>query len=264
MAEPEIAAQWRPTLVELAQRLSWNLSNEQLDAYLSNLARLGLPPPLQPYCEQVLRYFHHDHPIMLALRDEEHADHQRAWAWVSEEIQRVARIKGLLWSGDRSVERTDLVQLVQAEVVRSLGEYRFESSLRTWLQSVTIRRLSRFHRDSGAAKRAVQLAPLEAVEQRPVDDDVEHQALASALVADVAHTLSTAKDKRMLQLFQLSMLADRSAEEIGERLQLHPSRVRALLKVLRELLASDERVAQWRSSADLRASPEPQLQQRYT
>lgn len=244
MIEPEIAAaQWRRMLVELAQHSSWNLSPSQIDEYVSRIARLSPPPAAQPRCEQVLRNFHQDHAMVIALRDERSANHQDAWSWAHEEIRQAARSKRLLWSGDRAVEENDLIQIVQTEVFRSIGEYRFESSLRTWLHSVTIRRLSRFHRDQGAAKRAVQLAPLEAAQHRVTDDDLESQALASALAADVAVILSTAKDRRLLQIFQLHMLDDRSIEEIGVRLALHPSRVRALLKTLRELLAADGRIA---------------------
>jgi DNA-directed RNA polymerase specialized sigma24 family protein len=52
-------------------------------------------------------------------------------------------------------------------------------------------------------------------------------------------------DDRLATIFRQRYLFERSAEEIGNQFQLHPSRIRALLKQARLILAEDPTLRAW-------------------
>jgi RNA polymerase sigma factor (sigma-70 family) len=247
MVEREsLMARCRSCLAAMNQREGWGLTGQQIDSYTDQIVLQVPAASLAAQLEQVARYFHNDHRLFNALQDEGSPDHAAAWAWAQHEIARTAQIKGLGWSKDRSVELSDLVQTVQAEMARALRDYRFESSLRTWLQGVTVRRLRRFHRDSSAIKRAIQPEPLEAAGEQAIEwDELEQEILAGAVLAEIRRALSHTADPRYAQLVQLHLVDDHTTTEIGERVHLHPSRVRALLKIARTLLQQDDRLRAW-------------------
>lgn len=236
----------RALVVDLSRREGWGLSEEQILTYADQILQRIPGASHSNQLADVIRYFHFDHALDAALRDENSRDHLAAWAWVQREVARTAQRKGLEWSRDRSVELSDLVQTVQVEVARALPGYRFESSLRTWIQGITLRRLRRFHRDGAAAKRAIMPEPLEAANEHAVEwHDQEPEILARALQAEITRVLNEAGDNRLDQLVRLSLVNDRTAEEIGARVQLHASRVRALLKTARMLLQEDAALRDW-------------------
>lgn len=236
----------RACVADLSEREGWGLSETQIAAYAERIVSQAPATPLAIPLELVVRYFHRDHALYDALRDEDSPQHAPGWAWVQREITRTAQIKGLGWSRDRSVELDDLVQTVQAEVARALPDYRFASSLRTWLQSVTVRRLRRFHRDSLAAKRAVVPEPLEAASEQAFEwNELEHELMAGALLEEIARVLRAAGDPRYVTIVRLALVDDHTSQEIGERLRLHPSRVRALLKLARTHLREDTALRAW-------------------
>ncbi|NTU83844.1 MAG: hypothetical protein HGA45_31470, partial [Chloroflexales bacterium] len=158
----------RKTIDELSRCAGWRLGPDQVEAYVAQILCQVPAAVLENQLEQVVGHFHADHQLVAALRDARSPAHAEAWAWVEREIARVTQVKGLAWSRDRAVEAGDLVQTVHAEVVRVIGDYHYASSLRTWLQSVTVRRLRRYHRDSSAAKRAVRPEPLEQAVEQPL------------------------------------------------------------------------------------------------
>jgi len=236
----------RSCVIDLDQRYGWGLTSEQVDTYVVQLLRHVPAHSLEAQMEQIVSYFHADHGRVAALSDQHSLEHRDAWAWVEYEIARVAKIKGLNWSRDRIVEMSDLVQTVVAEVVRSLGDYRFESSLRTWLHGVTVRRLRRFHRDSSAAKRTGQIEPIDAAADQAQEwAQSEQPIMASLLAAEITRVLSITGDKRYARIFLMRTVGDMSSDEIGQRLRLHPSRVRALLKIARDLLRQDPGLRSW-------------------
>jgi RNA polymerase sigma factor (sigma-70 family) len=245
-------AQCRATIAALSDREHWGLPQHQIDAYAEQLLRQIPPAYLETQLEEIVRHYHANHRLVAALRDQQSVEHGDAWAWVEREITRVTQIKGLAWSKDRAVEMDDLVQTVQAEVVRVIGDFRYASSLRTWLQGVTTRRLHRYHRDSAAAKRAaVRSEPLEYAVELPVEwGDLEQQIMASVLAEEIGRILRTNGDARYAQIFHLRVLGDQSAEEIGSLVKLHPSRVRALLKLAREILRGDPGLRDWNRDDD--------------
>lgn len=239
----------RQAVEELNRREGWNLTGNQAETYIKQIKQWMPDDSLTAQLDQVVRYFHQEHQLITALQDEQSVQHHQAWAWVDYEIMRVAKIRRLDWSSDQSVEHDDLIQSVRVEVARSLGRYRFESSLRTWLQQVTIRRLSRLHRDNTADKRAVRPGKIEDAEGETVEwSELEHLANAKALLDEIKRILNSQPDKRLIHIFYMSVVEDWSTEEIGRKLQLHPSRIRALLKYTRDLLRQDRSLQLWRTS----------------
>jgi RNA polymerase sigma factor (sigma-70 family) len=233
-------------VINLDQRYGWGLAHAQVETYVVQLLRHVPADSLEAQMEQIVSYFHADHGRVAALTDQRSLEHRDAWAWIEHEIALVAKIKGLSWSRDRIVELSDLVQTVVAEIVRSLGDYRFESSLRTWLHGVTVRRLRRFHRDSSAAKRSGQIEPIDAAAEQALEwGQSEQPIMASLLAAEIARVLSSKGDKRYAHIFLMRTVGDMSSDMIGQRLGLHPSRVRALLKIARDLLRQDPGLRSW-------------------
>jgi RNA polymerase sigma factor (sigma-70 family) len=238
--------QCRSTIAALNEYEGWGLSQRQIDVYADQIFRQVPAVYLETQLEEIVRHFHSDHRLVVALRDQDCAEHGEAWAWVEREIARVTQLKGLAWSKDRAVDVDDLVQTVHAEVVRAIGDFRYSSSLRTWLQSVTVRRLRRYHRDTSAAKRAVRAEPLDQAVEHPVEwGDLEQQIMASVLAEEIGRILTKTGDERYARIFYLRIIGDQSAEEIGCKVQLHASRVRALLKLARELLRQDPGLRDW-------------------
>lgn len=247
MFEREILSnRCRRCVIDLDHRHGWGLDHQQVDSYVANLLIQVPARSLEAQMEQVVMYFHAEHRRVAALTDQRNADHRDAWLWIEHEIALVAQIKGLNWSRDRVVEVSDLVQTVMAEVVRCLGDYRFESSLRTWLHGVTVRRLRRFHRDSSAAKRSGYPESIDtAVEQAIEWGQNEQPIMASVLASEIDRVLSITGDPRYARIFMMRVIGDLSTEEIGQRLHLHPSRIRTLLKLARELLRQNPGLRSW-------------------
>lgn len=231
---------------ELSRTRGWGLSQHQIAAYAGQI--LGRVPShlLESQLEQVIGHYHADHLLVAALADPRSPDHAAAWIWVAQEITRATKIAGLAWSKDRAVEIEDLVQTVQAEVVRVLGSYHYASSLRTWLQSVTIRRLRRYHRDAAAAKRSGCLGPLGDAVEQPVEwVEFEPQVMAALLKNEIYRVLATSGDERYARIFHLRVVQDQSAEEIGAQFRLHASRVRVLFRFALTLLQEDPALRAW-------------------
>lgn len=209
-------------LQALARELIAKLPAERLDAQL----------------DAITGYCLNHHQQVRALLDPQDRDHHEQWQSLIRRIRMIARHRGFGQISDGAIDLEDLVQLVCAEVVTSLDNYYYESSLETWLHSVTLRRLRRFQRDQGAAKRSAEREPLDAAEELP-DPQAHHDArvFAAELLARIeAILLREKRGKRLYQIFVLRVLEDRSTEEIGALIHLHPSRVRVLLNAAREAL----------------------------
>lgn len=247
MFEPEtLVVRCRQCIHDRNQDQGWGLSNEQIDIYVEQIVGQVPAHSLERQMAQIVGYFHNDHRRVADLHDPSSANHAASWKWVTTEIARAAQIKGLSWSRDPMVDLDDLVQTVQTEVVRSLPGYHFESLLSTWLHGLTVRRLRRFHRDNSAAKRAVRPESLEAAIEQGVDVTQNDQMLlASVLWAEIKRVLAPFGDERYANIFLMRVVGDFSSEEIGARLQLHPSRVRALLRIGRDLLRSSPSLRSW-------------------
>lgn len=235
----------------LNAREQWNLTEADIAEYAEQIAQHLSTTSTDSQIETVARYFHQEHKLVTSLSNSQHLQHHTAWEWASQEITRALHVQGLAWSKDRSIEIDDLVQTVRVEIVRSLGHFRYSSSLRTWLQSITLRRIRRYHRDSAAAKRPQNVAGLEqALEVGIGWEDFEDGVRGRLLLEMIRTVLAQADDKRLAQILLLRAVDDKSAEDIGRQFELHPSRVRTLLSIARDLLKNDLSLQQWLHQED--------------
>lgn len=176
-------------------------------------------------------------PQVQALIDPDHPGHDEQWQIALQRIRYIARLRGFSDTGDSAIELEDLVQTIANEFHQSLARYSYESTLETWLHSVTIRQLHRFRRDRSAAKRSAVYEPFERAELVPDPADDEAYIHGLELSERIKHILERQKDgKRLAKVFFLHALADCSTETIGKLIGRHPSRVRALLTLAREAL----------------------------
>jgi len=199
-------------------------------------------PPKEPLLPHIVRHLLEDFDLVEALRNEHSLNHSGAWQWVGVEIMRATRRHGLDRIQDRALDNDDFVQVVQVEIARSLTRFRFESSLRTWLQNVTLRRLRRLHRDARAARRRAQVpADLEEVDTlQHVDwSSFEDRTFARELMQEILAILQTQPDWRLAEIFVNSVVQNWSTADIARRLELHPSRIRALMQRARQILSND-------------------------
>jgi RNA polymerase sigma factor (sigma-70 family) len=241
----------RAVILMLNLRERWGLTDEQINLYVEQITDQVPAAILATSLEIVSSQFHADHKLVAALRNEQDPDHERAWEKVASDITRIIRFNNLGKSPDRAVEFTDIVQVAQVELARALGNYHYKSSLRTWLQSVTIQRLRRYHRDNSAAKRSAQLEPLEEAAELQVEgESIEPQIMANELEAEIQRKLSAQHGERAARIFRMRVIDDLSAQEIGERVNLHPSRVRTILRLAFELLKNDVDLRNWNSEED--------------
>lgn len=187
--------------------------------------------------DTTIAYYLTYQPQVRSLLDPSQPDHHEQWQVAFRRIRYIARLHGFGETGDSAVELADIVQTIAGEFHLSLTRYSYESTLETWLHSVTIRQLYRFRRNRGAAKRSAIYEPFERAELVPDPGADEAHIHAAELAKQIKLILERQKDgKRLAQVFLLHALADQSAETIGKLIGRHPSRVRALISIAREVL----------------------------
>jgi RNA polymerase sigma factor (sigma-70 family) len=248
--QDDLGPRCRAVILMLNLRERWGLTDEEIDTYVEQITDQVPHAILATSLEIVASHFHADHKLVAALRNEQNPDHGAVWKKITSDITRIIRFKNLDRSPDRAVELTDVIQVAQVELARAIGNYHYKSSLRTWLQSVTIQRLRRYHRDNSAAKRSAQLEPLEDATEQVEGESIEPQIMASELEAEIQRKLSAQQGERVARIFHMRMIDELSAQEVGERVNLHPSRVRTLLRLALELLKNDADIRSWNSEED--------------
>jgi RNA polymerase sigma factor (sigma-70 family) len=215
-----------------------HLSEATLHTLASELVARVPAKRLVPLVDTIVANYLNHRQQVAALLDPEHPDHNDQWRIATDRISYIARLRGFADTKDSATDLDDLVQIVSIEFCSSLSRYYFESTLDTWLHSVTLRRLRRFRRDLSAAKRSAIREPFElAVEIPDPTADDSSRVIAAELCDRIRDVLERQKGgKRLAVVFFLHALADRSTEEIGDLIGRHPSRVRSLLKTAREVL----------------------------
>jgi RNA polymerase sigma factor (sigma-70 family) len=243
---------YRHILEHLNQQEGWNLDAAAQEHYVREISARNPHERLGKRSEQIVRNYHQDHWQLQALTDPHRSDHPDAWAQVQNHILVAARRHNLTSLRDTAMGTDDIVQIVQAEIVRSLPSYRYESSFRTWVFSVTTRRLQRLLRDGGAEKRAIQPDSIDTIEDELIDPEgIEPVANARALLQQIEQILIRAEGPRLARIFRLHGHDDRTVEEIGRFVHLHPSRVRVLLARAREILQADPTITTWKHQEDV-------------
>lgn len=241
---------WEAQVAALDVEQGWGLDQADRARYV---AALHVCLPAEATAAEVRRvcgYYHQDHRLVAALRKQAHPQHSQAWdTWTQLAIQTLYS-EGLARSSDQAHDPHDLAQAALAELARALPTFRYQSRLETWMHAVVVRTARRLYRDSHAKKRPQQCASLNQMPEfdQPLPTGGDHPEAATdakALRELVWTALANAADERMARIFFLHAVEDCATEAIGQRVQLHPSRVRALLAQARAILQNHPGLQAW-------------------
>lgn len=251
MPDRETLDQCRRLIAACDREQGWALDSAALERYVAAVAPLleGLPAERWP---AAAANFHADHATVAALRDAGSPGHARAWERWSSQALGFLRSAGLDWSSDGAVGAEDMVQIALAALAQALPSYRYHSRFSSWAYSVVVRSAQRQLRAARAQRRSAAVASLEAVEEGALPagpaDAQEQAARASLLAERVRLVLAAHPDRRLAAIFHLWAAEERTSAEIGALVGLHESRVRALLKLARELLRASPEIRAWLDS----------------
>ncbi len=239
----------------LNQEFQWGLESADHLRYAH-----AVLPCLPSTCSEgqvrtIVMNYHLDHTLVESLRDRGHQHYQQAWAdWMHQALP-VLRRAGLSWSSDVSIDSDDLAQIARFEVFRSIDSFRYQSRFSTWAHRVIVYGIQRHIRDSLAQKRAVRPGSLDQVTTPEVPitlvDQPEEIVSARLLMEQIAAILNEQADPRLHNFFQLWAVQDIRVADIGTMVQLHPSRIRALLQHIRQILREHPDIQAWRDAADV-------------
>lgn len=235
------------------QQYGWQLDALTYEGYVCALTPLMalVLPERRP--GMALNY-HLDHRIVSALGDARHPAHNDTWAHWSRQVLGVLRRSGLDWSRDSAIELDDLAQVARGDLAQALPSYRYQSRFLSWAYSVVVRSAHRHLRVSYAHRRSAPLVSLEALTTPlPVEALTPHHedvTYARLLAARIHAVLSAQSDQRLIAIFRLWALEEHTSAEIGVLVDLHESRVRALLKLARTVLRNDPTLQQWQAPID--------------
>ncbi|RRR66565.1 MAG: sigma-70 family RNA polymerase sigma factor [Candidatus Viridilinea halotolerans] len=252
-SEPSDMAACRQTIRMSAQQYGWQLDALTCERYVRVLTPL-LAAALPERRPLIVLHYHLDHRTVAALSDANHPAHHDTWLQWSQRALGVLRSAGVAWSYDRLLTIDDLAQLALGDLVQALPSYRYQSRLLSWAYSVIVRSAHRHLRAAHAQRRCGPSLPLDELTVPPsvVTRQAHHEEVAHArlLATHVERVLAAQSDPRLLTIFQLWAVEEYTSAEIGALVNLHESRVRALLTLARRVLRTDPTIKQWRASAD--------------
>jgi RNA polymerase sigma-70 factor (ECF subfamily) len=157
--------------------------------------------------------------------------------------------RALVRLGVASADVEDVVQEVFLVVHRRLGEFRHESTMRTWVYGIAVH-TARNYRRTGV-RRHRDGSDVEAGESLPETADRAPDALlAKAQAAELLIQLLQDLDQDSREVFVLAELEEMTAVEIGEVLALKPNTVSSRLRTARR--AFDEAVRRNRARDEWR------------
>jgi RNA polymerase sigma factor (sigma-70 family) len=247
--EVEAAHGWEALVAALDMEQGWGLAEVEQARYVAALRAYLPTEATAAEVRRVCAYYHQDHGLVAALRDQNHPQHSPAWdTWTQLALQTLYGA-GLARSSDHAHDAHDLAQAALVELTHALPTFRYQSRLETWMHAVVVRTARRLYRDSHAKKRPQQCASLtqlpEFDQPVPMGDHPETATDAKVLRELVWTALTSTADERMARIFFLHAVEDCATEAIGQRVQLHPSRVRALLAQARAILQNHPGLQAW-------------------
>src|SRR5688572_18754220 len=132
-----------------------------------------------------------------------------------------------LYCSDRE-DRKDLFQEIVLQVWKSLGNFRHESSLSTWMYRIALNTaITHFKKE----KRSVNLIHIEGIEIPDINDSEEKEELLTQLFAAIEHLDKI--DKSIILLY----LDEKSYDEISEITGLSKSNVGVKLNRIKTKLS---------------------------
>jgi RNA polymerase sigma factor (sigma-70 family) len=250
MHDRELLARCQATLTTCDSELGWGLSPADRYRYAAAVCALLLPGASGTLIRDVTVNYHADHALVEALRDARRPEHNAAWAEWMHRTMGVLRANGFGRSDNTLLDPADLVQVANAALVRALPTYRYQSRFSSWAFRVIVQSARNELRAALAQKRAAQPASLDQLAEgdHPADSRSrdEERANSQLLVGMVRGILAAHPNERLGRIFLLWALADQRVADIGALLQLHPTRVRALLREARALLQNSHAIREWR------------------
>lgn len=246
--DPNILDRCRQLIAESDEQLGWSLGPSAREHYAAVLAPLldGLPEERWP---AVAANYHTDHNIVAALRAADHPDHNHAWTRWCAQVIGVLRRSGRGWPEDGVLTIDDLAQTARLALAQALPGYRYRSRFSSWAYSVIERSARDQLRAAHAQRRSGSTTSLDSLAEasQPSDLSAAHEQSAHArlLAERIAVVLDAHPDRRLARIFHLWAVEDRTSAEIGMIVNLHESRVRALLKLARALLRADPELQEW-------------------
>lgn len=251
--------QCRQLIGECNRQFVWHLDAVTCERYARALTPLltDAPPEL---ARSIVQHYHMDHRLVAALRDRRHPSHDDTWRQWSLQVIGILRRAGLDWSRDSAVDLEDMAQIARGDLARALPSYRYQSRFISWAYSVVVRSVQRHIRATQARRRAAPVTSLDAQTTPPPADHAlpHHEAAANArlLAEQIAAVLGEQRDQRLLPIFRLWAMEERTSAEIGTLIGLHESRVRALLKQARAILRNDATIQRWNTRDEDQARAE--------
>ena len=214
---------------------SWQLSQEQCLEYAQILQRSEAVTQTEQ--ELVLTYFHHEQHLVRALQDMQHPNHGAAIAEVQAQCLQTIRTYKYHWKKDEALSEEDICQTVLLKMLEKIELFKYRSAFRTWLTRIIINESLQMHRRQNTQSRAAEQESLEFhTGLQSQQESVVTIAINNVERFEFASMLSQQADQRLLTIFSMYVDQDATLKQIGEQLQLQPSRVHALLEIVRRLL----------------------------
>lgn len=239
------------TVIALSNEEGWSLNSESVANYVNELQYHLDPHADVAQVRRTCKNYHYDHLVVTALLNHGHQLHLQVWQDWSLFVLRTLHLAGLVKMSDPALSAEDLAQESLTALHSSLPHFRYKSRLKTWAHAVAVNTVRRKHRDRCAQKRPQNITSLDQdpdwaltlSDQASVEQEV-HEAM---LIEFVRHILRQAGNNRMVILFECVIVYDLSIRQIAQIMQLHPSRVRALLTQLRSMLQHNHALRSWAS-----------------
>jgi RNA polymerase sigma factor (sigma-70 family) len=239
-------------------RFGWGLTPFEEQQYARQMARC-MPDGCSPFIlRRMVQSYHDDHELVEALGDHTHPHHEAAWKHVLSYTEAILRQRDIAWTNDLAFDTHDFAQLVCMELIRSLPTFAYQSRFSTWHYKVIVQRAQRQFRANIARKRnggrpgtsLDDCTDGAAFIDRQGEAHLLTQATAQMLATRMLEILEEQGDARLAHIFQLWAMLDKHVDDIGALFELHPSRIRQLLKLARQILAQHPEIVAWQHDND--------------
>jgi RNA polymerase sigma factor (sigma-70 family) len=239
---------------QLNEELSWQLTDTQLQQYVSGLLRcLPDKPATNEQLRRLVARYHDQHRQVAALQDATDPHHGAAWQEMDSYVRRI------LWKQvNRSLPNLhDIIDEVTQRALDAIGKslptYCYAAKVTTWVHKIIINRYFNYLRDE-----RILNPPLDIVAEDVQDitappireaDQSEQQVDAKTLEELVNMILLEHPNLLMHKVFWLSADGFKLAE-IGQRIGRSTTRAHELLRQARSLIQADPRFQAWLQDTD--------------
>ncbi len=229
----------------------WGLDSQTLECYACALAGIVEHPSDEKGMERIVGFYHAEHETVEILGDNDHVAQSLAWQSYTDYITAIV-LQSYGNPQDVSFDLDDLQQEVLFEVALSIKQFRYESSLKTWMFRVVTTRIHEYMRGQRTDLRRINqgTASFEDLPKSANDHDrgglnPMAQIEERQLVKVVETILRTHKDPRLLTIFMLRSVADLRITDIHQLLNLSQPRTTALWKAACAYLRQHPSIQQW-------------------